>query len=193
MPAPYPIALRERVVALLDEGREPLEVSRLMNLGVATVGRWKRHFRERGNVEPLAATGGTEGKLGVEGREFLLTFVAQRADATLAEMQDALFEHLDIAVTDGTISSILVEQGYTWKKKTFRLREADAEALLELQKEFMEVAASIPPERMVFLDECGANEAMTPMRARSLQGERAYAPRATRRGEKGVGRRRAHP
>ena len=36
MPAPYPIELRQRVVARL-ETKEPLEVSVLMNLGVATV------------------------------------------------------------------------------------------------------------------------------------------------------------
>lgn len=192
MPAPYSLDLRERVVALLEEGRQPLEVARLTNLGVATVGRWKRAFRERGNVEPLPAAGGPAGKLGVDGHEFLLTYVSQHVDATLAEMQDALFAHLSIDVCDATISAMLVEHGYSWKKKTFRLREADAEALLEMQKSFMEVASTTPPEKMVFLDECGANEAMTPTRARSLQGERAYAPRVTRRGEKGVDHRRSH-
>ena len=58
MPAPYPLELRERVVALLDTGKEPLEVSVLMNLGVATVGRWKRRWRECGSVEPLPLPGG---------------------------------------------------------------------------------------------------------------------------------------
>lgn len=164
-----------------------------MRLGVATVGRWKRAFRERGNVAPLPATGGTDGKLGTTGREFLLTYVSQHADATLADMRDALLAHLGIDVTDGAISAFLVERGYTWKKKTFRLREADAEELVEMQRAFRETASKTDPEKLVFLDECGANEAMTPQRARSLQGERAYAPRVTRRGEKGLGRRCPHP
>ena len=42
MPAAYPMELRERVAALFEEGFEPLEISRMMKLGVATVGRWKR-------------------------------------------------------------------------------------------------------------------------------------------------------
>lgn len=190
MPAPYPIALRERVVALVEAGKEPLEVSALMNLGVATVGRWKRSWKERGTVEPRPQPGGGKEKLGVEGKELLLNFVEHYADATLADMVDALHDHLGIDVVDSTISAFLVEQGYTWKKKTFRLKEKDAEALLELQAEFVADVASLDPEKIVYVDECGANEAMTPTRARALEGERAYAPRLTRRGEKGDDHRR---
>ena len=186
------MVLRERAVFLLEDGRQPLEVSRLLRLGVATVGRWKRALKERGGVEPLPHGGGGEGKLGVRGKEFLLNFVGQYADATLADMVEAVRVHTGIDVADSTISGVLIDLGYTWKKKTFRLREADAAALLEQQKEFMAIVSSVPPEKLHFLDECGANEAMTPTRARSLQGERAYAPRATRRGEKGLRARRAH-
>ena len=186
MPPPYPIELRERVVALLETGGEPLETADLMNLGVATVGRWKRAWKEHRTVEPLPQAGGGGGeKLGVEGKEFLLNFVEQRADATLADMVE-----VDIDVSDSTVSEFLVEHGYTWKKKTFRLKEKDAEALLEMQAKFVVEVASLDPEKVVFLDECGANEAMTPTRARALEGERAYAPRPTRRGEKGDDHRR---
>lgn len=192
MPAPYPIELRERVIAILESGREPLETAGLMHLGVATVGRWKRAWKERGSVEPLPQAGGGGGaKLGVEGKEFLLNFVEQRADATLADMIEALHDHLDIDVSDTTISDFLIDHGYTWKKKTFRLKEKDAEALLEMQAKFVEEVASLDPEKVVYVDECGANEAMTPTRARALGGERAYAPRPTRRGEKDHHHRRA--
>ena len=191
MPAPYPIELRERVVALLETGQEPLEVSVLMNLGVATVGRWKRSWKERRSVEPLPHPGGGKEKLGVEGKEFLLNFVEHYADATLADMVEALDECLNIQVVDSTISAFLIEHGYTWKKKTFRLREQDAEALLKMQAELIAEVASLDPKKVVYLDECGANEAMTPTRARALEGERAYAPRPTRRGEKSEHHRRA--
>ena len=190
MPTPYPLALRERVVALLEGGREPLEVSVLMHLGVATVGRWKRTWKERGSVEPLPPRGGITEKLGVFGKEFLLSFVEQHADATLADMVEALHNHRAIDVSDSTISEFLVERGYTWKKKTFRLKEQDAAALLEMQAKFVSDVASLDPEKVVYVDECGANEAMTPTRARALGGERAYAPRPTRRGEKGDDHRR---
>lgn len=184
--------LRDRVAALLDEGREPLEVSRLMRLGVATVGRWKRALRERGSVEPLPLPGGGEEKLGVDGKEFLLNWVEQYADATLEDMVDALRDHLGIEITDSTVSAILVKHGYTWKKKTFRLKEKDAAALLEMQEKFIADVGGTDPEKIVFLDECGANEAMTPTRARALESERAFAPRPTRRGEKGDDHRRPH-
>jgi transposase len=192
MPAAYSMELRERVAALFDEGREPLEISRLMKLGVATVGRWKRALRERGGVEPLPLPGGGEEKLGIEGKEFLLNLVEQCPDATLADMVDTLREHRGIEVTVSTVSALLVKLGYSWKKKTFRLKEQDAAALLEMQKTFVADLAGKDPEKIVFLDECGANEAMTPTHARSLAGERAYAPRPTRRGEKGIHHRRAH-
>lgn len=190
MPAPYPIELRERVVALLETGKEPLELSGLLNLGVATVGRWKRSWKERGSVEPLPQPGGGKEKLGVLGKEFLLNFVEHYTDATLADMVEALYDHLDIDVSVSTISDFLVDHGYTWKKKTFRLKEKDAEALLEMQAKFIAEVASLDPGQVVYLDECGANEAMTPTRARALEGERAFAPRPTRRGEKGDDHRR---
>lgn len=191
MPPPYPIELRERVVALLESGREPLETAGLMNLGVATVGRWKRAWKERGSVEPLPQAGGGGGaKLGVEGKELLLNLVEQCADATLADMVEALHDRLGIDVSDTTISEFLVEHGYTWKKKTFRLKEKDAEVLLAMQAKFVADVASVEPGKVVYVDECGANEAMTPTRARALEGERAYAPRPTRRGEKGDDHRR---
>ena len=190
MPAPHPMVLRERVVALLQDGRQPLEISQLLKLGVATVGRWKRALRERQRVDPLPHGGGTDGKLGQQGREFLLNFVTQHPDATLAVMVDALHDQLGIDVADATVSEVLIALGYTWKKKTFRLREVGGEELARLQVEFMADASTLPPGEVVFLDECGANEAMTPIRARSLQGERAFAPRTTRRGEKGVHHRR---
>lgn len=191
MPAPYPIALRERVISLLEAGKEPLEVSVLMNLGVATVGRWKRSWKERGSIEPRPQLGGGKEKLGVEGKEFLLNFVEHYADATLADMVDALHDNLGIDVVDSTISAFLVEHGYSWKKKTFRLKEKDAEALLEMQAKFVADVASLDSDEVVFVDECGANEAMTPTRARALEGERAYALRPTRRGEKDHHHRRA--
>ena len=190
MPAPYPIELRERVVALLETGKEPLELSGLLNLGVATVGRWKRSWKERGSVEPLPQPDGGKEKLGVLGKEFLLNFVEHYTDATLADMVEALYDHLDIDVSVSTISDFLVDHGYTWKKKTFRLKEKDAEALLEMQAKFIAEVASLDPGQVVYLDECGANEAMTPTRARALEGERAFAPRPTRRGEKGDDHRR---
>lgn len=166
-------------------------MARLLRLGVATVGRWKRALKERGSVEALPLPGGGEEKLGVEGKEFLLNLVEQMPDATLVEMADALYEHLGIDVTDSCVSALLVKHGYTWKKKTFRLKEADAASLLKLQEEFVAEVAGTDPEKIVFLDECGANEAMTPTRARALESERAYAPRPTRRGEKGDDHRRA--
>jgi len=60
MPAPYPIELRERVVAILDSGGEPLETAGLMNLGVATVGRWKRAWKEDATLADMVAGGGVE-------------------------------------------------------------------------------------------------------------------------------------
>ena len=190
MPPPYPIELRERVLAILQSGGEPLATAKLISLGVATVGRWKRAWAERGSVEPMPARGGIVEKLGVDGKEFLLNFVEQFADATLADMIEALHDHLGIDVSDSAISEFLVSHGYTWKKKTFRLKEKDAEALLEMQAKFVADLASVDAD-VVFVDECGANEAMTPTRARALGGERAYAPRPTRRGEKDHHHRRA--
>src|SRR5258708_35035139 len=64
------------------------------------------------------------------------------------------------------------------KKKTFRAAERDREDVKKKYVDFLTEVSTIPPEKLVFLDEAGVNLAMTRTHARAPQGERAMAKRS---------------
>ncbi|SIO10031.1 DDE superfamily endonuclease [Singulisphaera sp. GP187] len=66
-----------------------------------------------------------------------------------------------------TISRALSNLGLPRKKKVPRAQEQ--------RREFCERLAGVDPERLVFVDECGANTAMTRTYGRAPVGQRVYA------------------
>jgi transposase len=84
MPNPYPIELRERVVACYEagEGSYP-EIAERFSLGEATVKRWVWLKRKRGNVVPLRKGGGTPSEVSAEELDAL---VARLRDPTAGEL-----------------------------------------------------------------------------------------------------------
>ena len=59
------------------------------------------------------------------------------------------------------------------KKKTLRATEQETPRIQELRRKFIEIAKSLDPRRLVFIDEAGSHIAMTREYARSPKGERA--------------------
>jgi transposase len=53
MPKPYSIDLRKRVLQYLEENNDKMKASQLFQVGIATVYRWIKRKKQRGNVEPL--------------------------------------------------------------------------------------------------------------------------------------------
>lgn len=53
----YPVAFRERALALLDGGRSLGEVAGLLDVGTATLKRWRRRRDETGSVAPGTSPG----------------------------------------------------------------------------------------------------------------------------------------
>lgn len=119
MPAPVPVALRERVIALYIPRVVTYEmIAELLGIGRATVSRILRLHRENGNVEPKPASGGTAPLLDERDRRELAELVEGQADATLAELTSAWNSlRPDRRVSDSTIWRALATMGYSWKKK----------------------------------------------------------------------------
>jgi transposase len=53
----YPVAFRERALALRDGGRSVGEVAELLDIGTATLKRRRRRRRETGSVAPRTSPG----------------------------------------------------------------------------------------------------------------------------------------
>lgn len=73
-----------------------------------------------------------------------------------------------------TIARALRRLGLPRKKKVPRAQEQDRPDVQEQRREFCEGLAGVDPRRRVFVDECGANTAMTRAYGRAPVGQRVY-------------------
>jgi transposase len=102
--------------------------------------------------------------------ERLREFIRGRPDATLQECA----AHLGTSCSLATISRALSKSGLPRKKKVPRAAEQDSPEVREERRGFCEGLAGIDPRRLVFVDECGANTAMTRTHGRAPAGQRVY-------------------
>lgn len=87
MGAPYSLDLRERAVAFATEYEELSQgqVAAFFRIGVATLQRWLREYRETGDLASKPHTGGHDPLLAGEGVELLRSIVKRENDRTLEE------------------------------------------------------------------------------------------------------------
>src|SRR5262249_30664460 len=121
-----------------------------------------------GSIEPRPHGGGTSPALGPEDRDRLRELIRQQPDATLEECR----RHLGASCSTMTISRALSELGLPRKKKVPRAAEQDSPEVQERRREFREVMAGWDPQRLIYVDECGANTAMTRTYGRAPAGQR---------------------
>ena len=112
---PYSMDLRERVIALCDQGRRTKEVAAIFDVSPAWVRRLKQHRRERGDIVPRNGGGSRGRKID---RDRLGELVKQQPDATLAELRG----RLGIDVSLWAICKALKELGFSFKKSRSTLR-----------------------------------------------------------------------
>src|SRR5258707_3697456 len=87
MPRSYSLDLRERAVALVDDGRSRREVARLFKIGVSSVIRWCQRARATGSpaAKPMGRRRGQFVLLPERG--LLLARITAKPDSTLRGMQ----------------------------------------------------------------------------------------------------------
>jgi transposase len=106
-----------------------------------------------------------------EDLERLRELIRDRPDATLEECR----VHLGSSCSLATISRALSRLGLPRKKKVPRAAEQDSPEVQEQRRAFCEALADVDPRRLVFVDECGANTAMTRTHGRAPAGQRVYS------------------
>lgn len=116
MSEPYSLDLRERAVALLDEGASSLEVAEMLGVGDSWVRKMRLRRERLGHLLP-GSPPGKERKLTEAQEEKLCHLVFERPDATLEELVDLVAKHMKVDVSISTISRRLIEMGLSRKKR----------------------------------------------------------------------------
>ena len=116
---PYSDDLRERVVAAIEAGQTRVQVAKLYNMALSTVGGFIKRKRETGRVSP-DKFGGYK-TFALEPHTALVKeLVAEQPDSTLAELQVRLAKE-EVKVSQSGISRFLHHINLTFKKKHTRL------------------------------------------------------------------------
>ncbi len=119
MARPYSLDLRERVVALVNDGMTCREVAELTNVVASTVVKWSG--RERATGSPAAKPMGGKRPYLLEGhRDWLLGRITDKPDLTLHALLDGLAQR-DVVVSCDTLWRFLKREGISFKKNRARL------------------------------------------------------------------------
>src|SRR4051795_5869372 len=163
--------LRQRVLDTVRRGEGSLrQIARRFLVSVSFVTRLLKRYRSTSSLEPQPHGGGHPPALGPEDLERLRELIRQRPDATLEECR----QRLGASCSTMTISRALRKLGLPRKKKVPRAQERDRPDVQEQRREFCEGLAGVDPQRLVFVDERGANTSMTRTHGRAPAGQRVY-------------------
>lgn len=89
MPAPLSMDLRRRILhALQNTSATHREIAERFNVGVATVGRIARRYRETGSVTPKPRGGGRPPRITESDREQLLAWFQAEPNLTQQDIAD---------------------------------------------------------------------------------------------------------
>jgi transposase len=163
--------LRKRILDTIQRGDGSLrQIARRFLVSVSFITRLLQLHRSTGSLEPRPHGGGNPAVLGPEALEQLRKLVQKQPDATLEELR----QRLGVSCSLMTISRALRKLGLPRKKKIPRSQEQDRPDVQEQRQEFCAKLAGVDPRRLVFVDESGANTAMTRTHGRAPVGQRVY-------------------
>jgi transposase len=110
--------VRERIVELYERGRSTREIADGLGFCVAAVRRVRQQFKDRGTFKPQTHLCGRSTLLTEERKDRLQKLLAERPDATLAELGASL----DRPFRTSTVDLWLRQLGWTYKKNPVRRR-----------------------------------------------------------------------
>jgi transposase len=168
----YSDDLRERIVAAVERGEHSMrQLAHLFSVSLSFIVRLLQRQRRTGSVQPKPHAGGPTPKLDAAAQARLLELVRAQPDATLAELRD----RLGIPCSLMTIARALQRHRITRKKKTLQAQEQKSPRAQAQRQAFQKKLAAVDPDRLVFVDETGANTGMTRTHGRAPRGERVKA------------------
>jgi transposase len=94
----YPLSIRRRIIELYSTGESTEEIAERYGYCVAGVRRVRQRFEETGSIEPRKTKPGRKPALDADALGRLAAHVAERPDATLAELRAHVGVDVDLAV-----------------------------------------------------------------------------------------------
>jgi transposase len=166
---PYSEDLRQRVLDAVDYGDGSLrQLALRFRVSLSFIQRLLRHRRRTGSLRPKPHGGGRHPALDQDGLDRLRRLVAEQPDATLQELRQRLGARCSLAA----ISRALKKLGLHRKKKVPHAQERDTPETRAKRRAFRREISGVDPRRLVFVDESGADTAMTRTYGRAPAGER---------------------
>lgn len=169
--------IRERVVALVDEGLSCHEAARRLRISPASAVRIMQRKKRTGGVRAAPQRRPRRSKPDAAS-DWLRTHVEAEPDITMPELAEALMAEHGIAATPAMLSRHLIHRlGFTYKKSliaTKRLRKRVRATRTEWRHCRMP-RMRLEPHRLVFIDETAVTTKMTRLRGRSPRGTRLEA------------------
>ena len=164
----YSYDLRLRVLRAADQGRSRAEIVAMFAVSLATLKRYLKRQRETGDVRTKPIPG-RPAKKGAALQAGLLSQLDAYPDATLAEHCQIWETTQGMQVSSATMSRAIQCLNWTRKKKTLQASEQKEEE----RAAWRDQAQALDAGKLVFIDECGSNIALTRLYARSPKGKRA--------------------
>ena len=165
----YSQDLRHRILRAVDQGKPREEIIKMFAVSRATIKRYLKLRRETGEVKPKPIPG-RPAKKGTALLAKLKPQLDAHPDATLEEHCRIWKITQGVQVSTATMSRAIQHLEWTRKKKTLRASEQKDEDRASWQDQ----AQTLDASKLVFVDECGSNIALTRLYARSPKGKRAY-------------------
>ena len=155
---PYSQDLRERVVETIQRGDGSVcQIASRFLVSVSFVTRLLQLHRTTGSVEPRPHGGGNPAVLGPEDLQRLRELIRQAARCHARGMPPAARR----LVQPDDHLACPEQAGAAAQEEDAPAEEQDRPEVQEKRREFRERLAGVDPGRLVFVDECGANTAMT--------------------------------
>src|SRR6516165_8576036 len=169
---PYSQDLRQRILETIQRREGSLrQIAQRFLVSLSFVVRLLQTYRRTGSIQPQPHRGGNPAALGPEDLERLRDLVREQPDATLEELR----QWLGVACSTMAICRALQKLRLPRKKKVPRAQDQDRPDVQQRRQEFCAELAGVDPHRLVFVDEFGANTALTRTHGRAPVGQRVYA------------------
>ncbi|HKK01541.1 MAG TPA: IS630 family transposase [Desulfuromonadales bacterium] len=170
----YGLDLRRRVIEAIDGGMSARGAAARFSVAPSTAINWHRQWREEGSLEP-GPLGKPPGSKLDEHEAFILDLVERQKDIALYEIAEQLAAERGVSTCAATVWYFFSRRGVTHKKKTGHASEQQRPDVLARRQAWFDGQIELDPERLIFIDETGANTKMARLRGWAPRGRRCRA------------------
>jgi transposase len=117
----YSTDLRERAIAIVEDGDSAREAARVLNVAPSTAIRWVELWTTTGSIEAKPGTGHSRSPLKAY-EDWLLDLVSRQPDLTLEEIRELLKREKKLEVAASSVWRFFDRHDITFKKNAARSR-----------------------------------------------------------------------